>query len=142
MCVDEGVRNHIRQCELIKRGEVELGEVYVRTPHLRPVITIAGASIFIGELKFGSMVGATKSQLVMAPPLMARRVRAERLMICVFDSVEYWGVPLFVDVNKVNIIKRAVYAVVRIVATINIKRIIILKFVMIIDLVSMIRSLE
>jgi len=93
-------------------------------PTITPDVTIKGARIFIILEKLGSTHGTVKIQLVRAPPIIARAARTLTLMIWVMFSEEYWEEGLTVGANIVYMVNRVEYAVVKIVATTNIMKII------------------
>mgnify|MGYP007103419600 CR=1 FL=1 len=111
-------------------------------PTITPDVTIKGARIFIILEKLGSTHGTVKIQLVRAPPIIARAARTLTLMIWVMFSEEYWEEGLTVGANIVYMVNRVEYAVVKIVATTNIMKII--KFFCVISIVilSIMRSFE
>lgn len=83
--VDIGVRNHIKQCLVIMKGFLLAGDSEAIVPNIAPVTNIRGARALVGVLKFGSHTGMINSQLVSAPPMMARIVS--------IITLRDWGAP-------------------------------------------------
>lgn len=81
VCVEIGERNHIKQCDWVIIMFVGEGLCTKIIPIITPAEIIVGAMSLIGEQKLGSIKGAQKNQLVMAPPLMAMMVRILILII-------------------------------------------------------------
>lgn len=102
-----GDRNHISAWSL-SRGRLRGRRCRaVRAPVTRPrVIIIIGSSLVLMS-RMGSFRGASKNQLMAAPPITAPIERAAHALISLCDSVEYWVEGLCVLPRITYIVNRA-----------------------------------